>query len=197
MLCHQPEDVEEGYQPDKAVRGEKIGKVIHLTPSRLLSVLPISILGLRPRAGQARPNALCLSFFAAEDALNLRPLMIPGDIYFPYWIASLVPLSGAPGVFEKFKEENAWIKEYLPNAFFRDPAAGIKKIGFTSALALPHFLEQAAKKIELNFFPEVIRSRSGEKDTNVILSDNYLKFHTNDRRAELRDAWREKIKNIL
>lgn len=165
--------------------------------TRLLSVLPISALGLRPRTGQERPNALCLSFFASEGALNLRSLMIRGDIYLPYWIASLVPLVGAPGVFEKFKEENAWIREYLPNVFFRDPAAGIKKPGFTYAIALPYFFEAVAKKIELNFFPESIRSRSGGVGTDVILSDNYLKFHTSDRRVELRDAWMAKIRNII
>lgn len=165
--------------------------------TRILAVLPTAVFGVRPKADSQSKNAVCLSFFAAEDALNLRSLMIPGDIYLPYWIASIVPLTASPGVFEKFKNENSWIKEYLPNIFFREPVKGIKKVPFTAALALPQIFERIAKKAQIRAFPQNIKKLLAQEGTGVIASDQYLKFHTDDRREFIRDAWRAKVTQLL
>lgn len=165
--------------------------------TRLIAVAPIAALGLRPKKDLQSADAVCLSFFAAENALNLRSLMIADDIYLPYWIASLVPLASAPGVFEKFKEQNAWVREYLPNITFREPAQEIKKISKTSLCKLPMFFENFSKRMQMRSFPDNIRERAGDESTDVVVSENYLKFHTEDRRSEFRDAWRAKVRELI
>lgn len=163
--------------------------------TRMLSVLPVGALGLRPKKSAESANAVCLSFFATENALNLRSLMISDDIYLPFWIASIVPLAGAPGIFEKFKNENKWITEYLPNIFFREPVKEIKHLLFP--WQLPQIFERMAKKVQIRAFPQNIKKLSLESGSEVITSDSYLKFHTDDRRAAFRDAWRSKVAQLL
>ncbi|MBI2098858.1 hypothetical protein HYT45_00375 [Candidatus Uhrbacteria bacterium] len=160
--------------------------------TRMLSVFPISALGLRPQKTSSA-NAVCLSFYASEDALNLRQLMVEEDIYFPYWTVSIVPLCAASGIYEKFKEQNAWVRQYLPNVSFREPAKGIKKASLVSGLIIPQIFEDMAKRIQAKLFPPQIKRLSSGGGTAVIASDQYLKFHTDDRRAEIRDKWKEKI----
>ncbi len=162
---------------------------------RFMATALAGMLGLRPRAGGASQDAVCLSFFASEDALDLRRLMIPDDIYFIYWVASLAPLFEVNGFFKKFTEANNWVRSFLPNVFFRLPARGF--IRGEKFLTTPLFLEKILKKIQARMFPAEIKRLSGERGSDVVISDEYLKFHVGDRRSFYRDSWQARCREIL
>lgn len=172
-----------------------ITKPGHLWSARFVSTVLATLFRVRP-AKNGAPDAVCLSFFASEDALDLRRLMIKDDIYFPYWVISLVPLYDAGGVFDKFKKANDWILSILPNASFRDVL--ILKHGSGRVWPeIPRIVENFLKKIQIRAFPEDINRKSSAFSTEVIVNDNYLKLHTDDRREFFRNAWTEQCNKII
>lgn len=159
---------------------------------RFFGVLLAVLVGVRPRKGKKAVDAVCLSFFASEDALDLSKLMIKDDIYFPYWVISVVPLFAYEGIFEKFKKANDWIYTVLPNTFFHFPARPPARIQIPLWL-IPDFTERFFKKIQMRMFPAEIAQKASFDSKEVVVSDSYLKFHTDDRRGSIRDEWRKKI----
>lgn len=172
-----------------------IAKPGHLWFVRFFSAALAAVFGARPSLSVSA-DAVCLSFFASESALDLRALAITGDIYLPYWVISLVPLYDAGGVFEKFKKANAWVLGTLPNAYFREPPA-LREWPAGLGLNIPRPAEYFLKKIQIRFFPAEIARKSAAPDTGVIANDDYLKLHTDDRREFFRKAWAEKCARII
>lgn len=175
--------------------------------TRFFSAVLMAVLNLRPQAGATR-DKICLSFFVSEEAMNLEGLMLEnpplpplnkggkteGDIYFVYWLAGLVPIYEADDVYSKFVKANSWLKNYLPNWRPIEPArwrraSGMPKI-YSQAAGIFGFLEPIFKMFQLKFLPAKIREMAN-KDTRVVISDNVLKFHTNDRREEYRKRWKK------
>ncbi len=161
---------------------------------RFFCVLIAAMLRVRPTKS-ASADAFCLSFFASASALNLRSLAIEEDIYLPYWALSIVPLYDAGGVFERFKAANNWVLSNLPNSFFREPAVTAGR--GPSIPSLPLLVENILKKLQLYLLPQDIFKKASLGNTEVLLSEQYLKFHTDDRRVIIRDTWMAKCKKIL
>lgn len=180
--------------------------------SRLLTAGILKLLNLRP-APDNSSDKICASFFISEDKLNLEDInffakshkqkqenserkenkeMI--DIYLIYWIAALVPIYDKGGIYEKFINENLWIKEYLPN-FYHGATAQERVIRknknfprFIFFLFLCIIPESSAKKIQMAIMPKELKRIAG-KNTNVIINDSMLKFHNKDRRFEYYNKW--------
>ncbi len=161
--------------------------------TRFFCVLIIKILGLRPEPDNMR-DKICLSFFISEDALNLEKLMLEGDvlgdngfdIYFIYWLAGLTPIYEKGEMYKKFIQANDWLKNYLPNwqpaeiISRRFKRSKLQNIGNNKLFDL---LEKILKKYQLKIMPEKIK-KMANKDTRVILGDNIIKTHINDRREK-------------
>lgn len=160
----------------------------------------------RMRPGENPRDAICPSFFVDEDNINLEKLALKdgaggiNDPHFSYWICQMSPVLQKENFNEKFSEENKWAKKFLPNAGISkeppvrrnisiSPFAGcIEKIfqGF-----IGDWLETKVKKIQLNMMPENLQ-QTANKNTNVVITDSILKFHTHDSREIIR----EKFKNL-
>ncbi len=165
---------------------------------RFFCVLITKILGLRPRPGKMR-DTICLSFFVGEDFLNLKKLMLTSnkdgdfsDPYFVYWLAGLVPIYEQEGVYKKFVQSNNWLFKYLPNwrpsRIIKQYFKNIRRsdVSKRSGCYLERcfcFLEEALKKYQLGIMPEKIKNIAN-KDTRVVLGNDIIKTHTNDRREE-------------
>lgn len=161
--------------------------------TRLCVVTPFAFLGWRPGPGVQDP--LCFSFFVSRNALDMRPLRLSiEDPYFAYWLRSLIPVFDRDTVFLQLQKENAWAMDEIPNAPGRAPhpvfTVAPSWFVFPSWLA---WLEPWARRLQEGRLPEKIRAMMN-KDTRVVLNDDVLKFHDQDRRAEIRDAWNELVK---
>lgn len=89
----------------------------------------LKIFGLRP-SGKNNKDKICLSFFVDEDSLELEPLAVgQPDIYLIYWVAQLRPLYDRGGVYQKFWQANAWVKNFLPNIFPREVGRAVSSAG--------------------------------------------------------------------
>jgi len=166
--------------------------------TRFFCVLIVKFLGLRPKPDQGR-DKICLSFFVSRESLSLKELRLDqADIYFIYWLANLTPIYDKGGAYDEFTETNNWLREYLPNwqagELNHKRDAGESFSRFYHDLVDMFFggLENKMKKLELRLMPFKLKMAMN-RDKRVVVNDNVLKLHLNDRRAEYQNEFR--IKN--
>jgi hypothetical protein len=166
------------------------------------------ILGLRPRPGKSR-DKICLSFYAGAKAMDLNGLMLKdkealnnNDIYFIYWLAGLTPIFDNGGVYEKFISANLWLKEYLPNWQPVNPLnqRQVKPVlsEFYHDLASLFIggLEPQFKELQLRWLPAQLKNLMNQ-DSRVVINDQIIKLHANDRREEYRNKFSETMKGLM
>lgn len=196
----------------------------------------LSFFGLR-RHGQKIKNRICLSFYLADENLDLQSIALPTqtppappgrggnefdsppnrgsqrgsdndvpDIYLIYWITQLVPLINRGQTLEKFWQANFWVKNYLANYFLASQLPDYHQIKIPRwvegwrrlherlmAGRLGDWRERFFKWLQLKKMAKNLSCCRSEGDTAVVISDQMLKFHEEDRREELRGRWRKKL----
>ncbi|MFH1631895.1 MAG: hypothetical protein ABIA47_02625 [bacterium] len=160
--------------------------------ARLLAVTPLRL--MRQRPGEAGRDAVDVSFFADPTAFGFEALKIDNsDPYLSMWIRALVPVfERQPGVFEDFMLQNPWAARDLPNAKLRQRSFQAR---FRSKWRLPYLpiSERMAESLQSKLMPDDLSGRANE-DTCVVVRNNLLKFHKNDRRAEIASALRDRMR---
>lgn len=193
--------------------------------TRFFCVGLIKLLGLRPRAGNSR-DKICLSFFISEKAMDLSGLMLTPpaptlsgrefnppyppftrgaeavDIYFIYWLANLTPLYDKAETYEKFVKANLWLKNYLPNwspvieaarRQVKPPSSGFYRDLVDLFIG---GLEPQLKALELKLLPAELKNLMN-RDSRVVIDDNIIKLHANDRREEYGEKFESLINKLL
>lgn len=144
-----------------------------LWTGRVTTTLFFSVLGVR-RHGKYVKGRFCLSFFASEGA-NLGKVAVEDDAYLYEWARRLVSVDGKDSgeeVLENSPLENALGRNRRPSAFARA-------------------VENLLKAL---FLPKTLREyeRLG-KPWGIVISDEFLKFHPEDRRIEIREEVRKRL----
>lgn len=135
----------------------------------------------------------CLSFFASEKwAFELENIQIEKDkdIYLAIWTVTLIPVFWSKKFFEEFFEKNKWVENYWikflnEKNFPNDEKKFLKK--FLEKILNFNFIE--------NFLRRILKPRSENKKNKIknnywiIISDDYLKFHDNDKRREIMEKF--------
>ncbi len=174
--------------------------------TRFAATVLLDLLGLR-RRGPSIKDKVCLSFFVTDDALNLEPLRLqPDDPHFRFWIDQFVLLFGQPELV-RFQQANSWIKQRLPFAFTETKA---RIIGDAAVIRIIRqfkewFLngwfgdrfEALLKRFQLAKMQLNRGSRAWSDNTDVVISDQILKFHEADRRAEYREKFKERLARMV
>ena len=177
--------------------------------ARFFATLILSLFGLR-RTRKKITNQVCLSFYLSDKFLNLRSLRIADpDIYLIYWLANLTPIYDPDNLEQKMFAANAWVKDYLKNygldarrfesALTPDSWASKK---FKQALTAMwqgqygNILESQAREVQKTKMKFNAKSLAKQPDSRVVINDQMLKFHENDRRAEYQKKWEEKISQL-
>lgn len=155
-------------------------------------------------------NRICLSFYITDNHLDLEHLMItPVDPYFIYWFGQLVPIYNNHEYFSELASTNKWINKYLPNLVLNDPAQRrkvedtkwsllIKKIQETILTGvLGKYLEKNLKTVQKRKMVRNKESKLWEQSTAVMIDDDILKFHENDRRKQYAEQFSNKLKDEL
>jgi len=182
-----------------------VAKKGRLFSARTFTTLLFSLLAVR-RHGKKVRGRFCLSFFAADDSLDMRTIRKDeDDIYLPYWILTLRPVFGNE-IYLKMMRENAWIGSYFPHRDFvtADNAALKPEVGVLAGVA--RFKEKllngkagdrlekwlAAKHLERH----QRRLSTLGPDASVIVSEKMLKFHNRDRRKEISEKFAKRFKEV-
>lgn len=149
--------------------------------TRAFVVLPFALLGMRPKVGAVDP--ICFSFFASTDAVDLRGLRLgKEDWYLAQWVRSLVPVADREQI-AAFTKANDWASGLFPNSYAVRPARPRRFRAWNGHRDAAHLFEPLFRRLQMSRLPANIQSMAN-KDSRVIVSDEMLKFHPNDRRAE-------------
>ncbi|USN53636.1 MAG: hypothetical protein H6760_00480 [Candidatus Nomurabacteria bacterium] len=160
------------------------------------------------RKGAAIKDKICLSFYVTDAAMNLEPLRLqPVDPHFVYWADQFVLLYDTAAVFQDYQQANVWGKQYLPFAFSQSSQPQIRDTLLTSMMKqsaewilggrIGDWFEKFFRRIQLRKMDRNVHSRAWENDSQVIISDNILKFHEQDRREEYRRLFEGRLWEIL
>jgi len=140
------------------------------------------LLNSRPRVNNKK-NKICLSFYIAENDLNLNKLRLETDPYFDYWIRSLFLLYNKRDTYNKFLSANGLVSPQ-------------REESKTSVNRLLDILETIARKIQLRIMPKELKAKIN-KSEGVYIGDNILKLHLHDKRQEFFNKYISKINEIL
>lgn len=170
----------------------------HIWIARFLVTGIVSLLGWR-RHGTKIKNRICLSFYVSSAALDLSPMKSADqDPHFTFWAAQLVPLMVDADMYRKYATANSWVTAVLPNAFTPPPQRllipnnslrSIKRfyeLFFSNPIGL--MIENWTRTRQLKKMEANVTTRANENTTDVIISEDVLKFHEADRRAEYNAA---------
>lgn len=176
-----------------------VSRAGRLYTMRFCAVALATLLGLY-RSGQHVANQLCLSFSLSTRALNMAPLAkAGGDPYLQFWLANVHVVSERGNVFDAFWKANASLLAALPNARLRrlprrmqpPRILAFMRDAVERVLAGPlgERVEAWAKRFQTRRFAANTESRAGRGGTDVVITDDVLKFHERDRREEVRARW--------
>jgi hypothetical protein len=166
----------------------------HIWAVRFLTTAFARLRGLRPSVTN-RADTFCLSFFITTDVLDLSHLRYAEDPYFNVWLASLVPIFDPNHISAQLWQNNPWINSQLPNAIGRQLATQ-REVGKTWVTGLLviffrwRWFEYLVKHIQLRILPASLR-KLANTDSRVIINDQILKFHDNDRRQQYAQQYHE------
>lgn len=165
---------------------------------RFLCVAALSIFNLW-RHGKKIKNRICLSFFVTDDNLNIESFSYENDILLKYWTPSHFPLFSKNDSYQKFLVNNPWIKKDFPNYFENIPSPKIK----IKQKKFQAILEKILHKRSGNAFEKFLKflqlkimrkTAPWQKEKDVMISDQILKFHENDRRKYFKNIFESKTK---
>lgn len=155
-------------------------------------------------------NRVCLSFYATTDAIDMSGITITDpDIYLMYWVRSLVPLYDPCAVYEVIQQANGWIAPYVSpykshvrarQHRVEDTAWSVRVRTICERMwtgVVGDAIEQQAKELQKTKMKFRWGSVRDEPDSRVIISDDMLKFHENDRRVQYKEEWEDRVKNHI
>jgi len=142
---------------------------------------------------QEKQDAVCLSYFIADDALDITSHMLSvDDPYFRYWFLALLPLYD-DGVSAQLWQANQAITSRHPCAepWMVSPDLAVSRPMIR--IPSPRWFERVARQFQMRWFPASIRDRMN-RDTSVIVNDHILKFHVDDGREQYRARYQERLR---
>lgn len=123
-----------------------------------------------------------------------------------FWTSQLAPLMVDADMYMEFKTANSWITAELPNAWpakpqrLQAPNSSLRSIKrfyevfLSSPIGL--MIENWARSRQLKKMEANVSSRAKEGTTDVIISEEVLKFHEADRRAEYNTAVKARMAKL-
>jgi hypothetical protein len=164
-----------------------------LALTRMLATGWYALTGARPGARKSERDAVCLSFFIDDSALDLSSLMLPdSDPYFRYWFLSLLPLYD-DGVSSELWSANQTILSQHPHArcWMVNPDARVRR-PWLHAPRLA-FLDPFVRWLQNRTMSKSLRELAN-RDTRVVITPHVLKFHADDARERFREVYRQTCK---
>ncbi len=172
--------------------------------TRFFLVIPFALLGMRPHHHSEEDDGhegvldpFCFSFFATRRAIQLESLRHGSlDYYLAFWTKSIVPIFDKDQVFDEVSRINTWTDRVLPNGKYRKVHHAHAPAEIPALPIQMKLLEPWFRWFQQRRFPESIRSIANV-DSRVVVTDDMLKFHENDRRAQFMSVYEESLQRYL
>ncbi len=151
----------------------------------------------RPFDKGERRDGVCLTFFLSADKLDIKHLFIvEPDVYLHYWTVQLIPIYDAGNYYSQFIQANHyWIRQRLPNYLPYYPherlMVSTSKWSWLFGWLTMRWWEKVLQKVQMKILPDKLRQLAG-KDSRVVLTNNILKFHSEDKRLTYYNLWQSK-----
>jgi len=158
---------------------------------RVIMTFIVMITGNR-KTSKKHAGRICLSFFCTEDVLDFSNIAFDRDIYLYYWILTMKPILTRWDIYEKFMRSNSWV-DFWYNKNIHKHYNNFLKYKITKGRETNSLI-----KYTDNLFEKLLSGRSLKKYETlwqpewIIINDDMLKFHNNDRRKYIRKKVLEK-----
>jgi len=179
------------------------------TPGRIWLVrfftnLILRLCGLRTY-GDRRANRVCLSFYLDTAHLDFSNWRVADeDVYLAYWLGQLLPLYDPENYYQKLLVANTWVSDLLPNVtspndyLFKGGGSwlGKKWKNYWEKFFSNKRGDNAEIKIKSWQWKKLkisLKDAALKDDRAVVIGEGIIKLHENDRRAEYRRKWTEKM----
>lgn len=176
---------------------------------RFFSTIILKFFRLRTTGSNHR-DRVCLSFYTTDNNLNLEKLKMKNktDIYLVYWLLQLVPIYDPENLYVSIMRANKWLDQYINIKNYnyslvdylqvKNNQQDLKiKSSLEKFLSEKKHLAKFLKKIQISKIRENYGLYADMPDTRVVISDDFLKFHENDRRSEYCEKWVKNCESIL
>lgn len=169
--------------------------------TRFLLLILTELLGVRIHGEEAK-DKLCLSFYLSDAQLSLSTMAIPnGDIYLGYWLQTLLPVYDR-GQCLSFMNTNFTLSQQKTarclNIYSRyrvQPINFLRPVFGCILMVLKNF-KSALQSYQWNKMSPQKRSLATGQGTEVVLTEQMLKFHDNDRRWLYKQSWQSLVDSL-
>jgi hypothetical protein len=151
------------------------------------------------RHGNNISGRFCLSFFIDETNKDLSAIALKDDFYLAFWIKNLVLVFSDGFNYQDLIKSNSWIFNLVSEDIFPfDFKPHFRKYFFVRFFekVIPRFIvdifEYILKKIQI-FKARRTFSKINKDKASIVISETMLKFHNNDKRQALNDAYVKKF----
>lgn len=158
---------------------------------RILMTLIFQILGVR-RHGKKVAKRFCLSFFSTMEWLDFSNFRLENDIYLAYWIYYLKPILNFWNTYENLRNLNGnWTSEFFEATNHHEDEekyliCNNNPKQWTNNSKILDWIDAFLKKL---FLPKTLaHKKSLWNPIGIIVNENMLKFHNNDRREEIKKS---------
>ncbi len=169
--------------------------------TRTIVTLLFSILGVR-RHGNKIAGRFCLSFYLADDALDIHSIKLDNDVYLPFWMASLKVFFGRQCHLD-FLKSNNWLTAFFDRELEPDLQVLKKEPWFAVFGRFGEFVfgGKLGDLIELklkNFYQKRFQKNKNAlgDDASIVVNSSMLKFHNIDRRKDIMESFKKRFDEV-
>lgn len=165
---------------------------------RFFLTLLLDVMGERRRPGKVA-GKICLNHYLTEDSLKIEFK----SLYNAYSYLHLLPILNQENIFERFRKEQRWMKEYIYfiGLTFRPPFT------LKGSSKLARFLEKILSGSFGNWIEEILKEvqikrkekyyKKGVKKGRVILRDNLIELHPSSPEERILKEYQERLDFIF
>lgn len=157
--------------------------------ARLQLTVQLELAGIRRKPGHIEEQ-ICLSFFSAENHLDMSKISLENDIYLAYWSTQIQPLLHKSE--HAWWQQNQWLRAFFPA--FDKTASSSRNAHLPKISPLAHFAN-ALVRIPMKIRAQHRAQQLGAK-SSIIISDSMLKFHNEDRRELYREQTLQELATL-
>jgi hypothetical protein len=126
----------------------------------------------------------------------MEPYLLERDVYFHFWVSTLVPVYDPHNYHLDIVRANRWSRRALPNSYVYGSGPERQYHSLLKLVPDRPFLEKISRRLQEGNFPPGI-AELVNVDSRVVVNDKVLKFHENDRRRQYQERFEEGLARLI